>query len=325
MVKKNELRDWLSDLPRGLGVYGNSFAAKIPAPILEHLKLDGKAIVEVAETFRQRLRKFISREEEDRHRQVMRYSFNLSENSKSLGKNLTERQNALAAAGGLKPRSCRYVMKAAIPQLEKYLLGARPGITSKSNEAAASQELADFLQAVQNLAREHKSIAGKVTISIGLIGVLVVATDNYISHAAPQVSAINSAAPTTIAPLETKHSPAPPAPVTTTLATAQPSVPLQSGSTEHDRSDSPTSTMFYEAVTRADVTAAAFGDPFHKLFPGPTLQPNQRAQISCMVDTSSSTTDRYWYRIASEPWNNRYYVPISVFVSDAPPNRVLYC
>jgi hypothetical protein len=56
---------------------------------------------------------------------------------------------------------------------------------------------------------------------------------------------------------------------------------------------------------------------------GPSIAAGQVVQVSCKVldgTIKSVNPDGYWYRVASRPWSNHYYVPANVFLNGDPPN-----
>ena len=58
--------------------------------------------------------------------------------------------------------------------------------------------------------------------------------------------------------------------------------------------------------------------------PGPDLGFTQVVQVSCKVyDPSipSVSPDGYWYRIASAPWDNRYYAAANTFLNGLLPSN----
>ena len=64
-----------------------------------------------------------------------------------------------------------------------------------------------------------------------------------------------------------------------------------------------------------------FKDPFHPAETGQKVPFRQEVQVSCKVRSFSMDSigpDGYWYRIASAPWNNRYYAPAITFLNGDP-------
>lgn len=56
---------------------------------------------------------------------------------------------------------------------------------------------------------------------------------------------------------------------------------------------------------------------------GPSIAAGKVVRVSCKVHDGtipSADPDGYWYRIASSPWNNKYYAPANTFLNGDPPN-----
>lgn len=92
---------------------------------------------------------------------------------------------------------------------------------------------------------------------------------------------------------------------------------------------SPTSTLVKTGKTwteqEADIGADSFADPHNASGPGPHLDAKTYVQVSCKVyapQIASATPDGYWYRIASAPWSDKYYVAANTFWNgDVPGQR----
>jgi surface antigen len=66
-----------------------------------------------------------------------------------------------------------------------------------------------------------------------------------------------------------------------------------------------------------------FTDPIHAAGLGPAIGAGQQVQVSCKVyapQIASVNPDGFWYRIASDPWNNAYYAPANTFMNGDPWN-----
>ena len=69
--------------------------------------------------------------------------------------------------------------------------------------------------------------------------------------------------------------------------------------------------------------AKTFSDYHTASGSGPTLAAAEYVEVSCKVldgTVSSSNPDGYWYRLASDPWNDAYYAPANVFMNGDPWN-----
>jgi hypothetical protein len=56
---------------------------------------------------------------------------------------------------------------------------------------------------------------------------------------------------------------------------------------------------------------------------GPSIGPNQTVAVTCKIYDPAIVSvmpDGYWYRIASPPWNNKYFAPANTFMNGDPPN-----
>jgi hypothetical protein len=56
---------------------------------------------------------------------------------------------------------------------------------------------------------------------------------------------------------------------------------------------------------------------------GPKIAPLQQVDVSCKrfdPSINSVSPDGYWYRIATNPWNNQYYSPANTFFNGDPLN-----
>ncbi|MFC6021872.1 hypothetical protein ACFP2T_37635 [Plantactinospora solaniradicis] len=57
---------------------------------------------------------------------------------------------------------------------------------------------------------------------------------------------------------------------------------------------------------------------------GPKVKPWQKVKVSCKLYAPSLPSldpDGYWYRLASEPWNNAYYAPANTFMNGDKPGE----
>jgi len=66
--------------------------------------------------------------------------------------------------------------------------------------------------------------------------------------------------------------------------------------------------------------SATFTDPHHPYVTGVKIDYTQKVEVSCKVFAvppgwDSVTPDGYWYRIASAPWNNKYYAIANTFLN----------
>lgn len=74
-----------------------------------------------------------------------------------------------------------------------------------------------------------------------------------------------------------------------------------------------TETTFSQSKTFADYVNA--GDPL-----GAPLKPQQAVRVSCRVEGFAvADGDRWWYRLAQSPWNNRYYASTDNFYNTPTP------
>lgn len=68
--------------------------------------------------------------------------------------------------------------------------------------------------------------------------------------------------------------------------------------------------------------ANTFTDPYNAAGIGPDkILPGAPVQVTCKVYAPSIPSvkpDGYWYRIASNPWNNAYYAPANTFLNGDP-------
>jgi hypothetical protein len=64
--------------------------------------------------------------------------------------------------------------------------------------------------------------------------------------------------------------------------------------------------------------APTFTDPRHPAVTGVRIQPYETVQVACKVyapTIPSASPDGYWYRIATAPWNGRYYAVANTFMN----------
>lgn len=64
--------------------------------------------------------------------------------------------------------------------------------------------------------------------------------------------------------------------------------------------------------------APTFTDPHTPSVSGTPIEPYQQVQVACKVyapTIPSASPDGYWYRIASAPWNGRYYAVANTFMN----------
>ena len=74
-----------------------------------------------------------------------------------------------------------------------------------------------------------------------------------------------------------------------------------------------TETTYSQSKTFADYVNA--GDPL-----GAPLRPQQAVKVSCRVEGFAvADGDRWWYRLAQSPWNNRYYASTDNFYNTPKP------
>jgi hypothetical protein len=78
---------------------------------------------------------------------------------------------------------------------------------------------------------------------------------------------------------------------------------------------------------QASLGANTFTDPFRPSVTGHRVPPFAEVEISCKVYAptfESLKPDGYWYRLASSPWNNEYYVAANTFLNGetAPPWKI---
>lgn len=73
--------------------------------------------------------------------------------------------------------------------------------------------------------------------------------------------------------------------------------------------------------------ANSFSNPFNASGQGPRLEPMTWVDVSCKVyapQIASVNPDGYWYRIASAPWNNAYYIAANTFWNGDVPGQTPY-
>ena len=67
--------------------------------------------------------------------------------------------------------------------------------------------------------------------------------------------------------------------------------------------------------------AGTFSDPHSASGPGSKIAPGQYVLVSCKLYDPSIASIKpggYWYRIASKPWNNKYYAAANTFLNGDP-------
>lgn len=107
------------------------------------------------------------------------------------------------------------------------------------------------------------------------------------------------ATPTSVPPAQASPTPAPYTPPTPTSAPYTPPTPVPTW-TEQEGSHG----------------ANSFVNPHNASGMGPRLDAMAYVQVSCKVyapEITSVNPDGYWYRIASAPWNNGYYIAANTF------------
>lgn len=84
------------------------------------------------------------------------------------------------------------------------------------------------------------------------------------------------------------------------------------------------------AQTRKEQAGSGGARTFNKpagAIEGPRVEPNQRVLVSCKVydpEPESVLPDGYWYRLASAPWEGRYYAPANSFWNGDVPGKKPY-
>lgn len=76
-----------------------------------------------------------------------------------------------------------------------------------------------------------------------------------------------------------------------------------------------------------DRGANSFTNPHNASGMGPHLDAMTYVQVGCKVyapEIQSINPDGYWYRIASAPWNNAYYVAANTFWNGDVPGQKPY-
>jgi hypothetical protein len=112
----------------------------------------------------------------------------------------------------------------------------------------------------------------------------------------------------------------PPAATTTPPAATTPTAPPATTTTSAPAS-APAPTTVAE-ITGS--TADTFIDPVHESGPGQTIGAQTTVQISCR-ETGMAVQDgnTWWYRVASPPWNNGYWVSADAFYNGVTPGGSL--
>ncbi len=104
--------------------------------------------------------------------------------------------------------------------------------------------------------------------------------------------------------------------------TSGPSVPTPTEQTTSSPPP-PIPDITYTETASTAAGARTFTDPYNLLGKGPRIEEGRSVQVSCTLTFSSpdsSSVGRYWYRIASPPWNNQYYSPANSFLNGDPPD-----
>jgi hypothetical protein len=65
--------------------------------------------------------------------------------------------------------------------------------------------------------------------------------------------------------------------------------------------------------------ARTFRDPHALSGEGVRVDNETTVQVSCKITSNILPSGRYWYRIASAPWNNQYYSPAISYLNGDPP------
>ena len=69
--------------------------------------------------------------------------------------------------------------------------------------------------------------------------------------------------------------------------------------------------------------ARTYTNPYNLLGEGPRIEQGRAVQVSCTLtfdSPKSPSVGRYWYQIATPPWNNQYYSPANAFLNGDPPD-----
>ncbi len=129
---------------------------------------------------------------------------------------------------------------------------------------------------------------------------------------------------------KTTATPVPPPPHATATPTSKPSQHSGPTATPTPR-PTPTSTPVPQPKTwteqEGDFGANSFSNPHNASGMGPHLDPMVYVQVSCKLYDpyiASVNPDGYWYRIASAPWNNNYYVAANTFWNGDIPGHKPY-
>jgi hypothetical protein len=111
-----------------------------------------------------------------------------------------------------------------------------------------------------------------------------------------------------------------------TASNTEPATIASDGPGSPSPSPQPISTRPHPALTTYKeqewhTGANTFGDPNNASEMGPKIAPGQYVRVSCkLYDPSipSASPGGYWYRIASPPWNNKYYAVANTFLNGDP-------
>jgi hypothetical protein len=61
--------------------------------------------------------------------------------------------------------------------------------------------------------------------------------------------------------------------------------------------------------------APSVADPHHPATPGPAVPFREPVRVTCELRVKVGTSETGWYRVASQPWTDRYYVPALDFAT----------
>jgi hypothetical protein len=73
--------------------------------------------------------------------------------------------------------------------------------------------------------------------------------------------------------------------------------------------------------------ASTYANPYKLSETGKRVEPGQTVRVSCRVyspEPPSVTPDGFWYRLASPPWNGRFYAPANSFWNGDVPGQLPY-
>jgi len=186
------------------------------------------------------------------------------------------------------------------------------------------------------------SVAGLLALAV----VLPVMACSHGTDAGQAAAAAPSAARASAIRTTQEPAPASPAATASRPPTSKPSRPAPGTATASSASAAPTvkdsvpasdspspsasrSTAMAPATTYPEEAYNRHGVPTFENYssvsgPGPDLGFTQVVQVSCKVyDPSipSVSPDGYWYRIASAPWDNRYYAAANTFLNGLLPSN----